>query len=360
MTELPLALGIVLAVRWWLNGNRVPACLVVGFLPSVRPEGFFFGVIFGVMVLSSTVFKRRDVREFARAAILLVCLSVGLLCWVVMSRIFTGDALLVLHVWSWPLGSYAAYGSGSIFHYAIYWPVYCGLPLFVLFVMGIKPSLRRSMWLPLMIWFTIIGVHSILYWRAWFASCGLIRIMACSSPFTALICLFGWNNIANRIGRESLRFAGAVFSVLATVWVLVTYCLTREHLHCLPMRRCVEYVQQQHLLDNKPWFFAGDQVATAMLQGPNLLEDRQMDTPCDPQHIAKNLAALPVGAIGIWDTEQAPTWHGHTIDELSSHGFTILYETHTGLYSIYSLFNAKPSLDMRYVVLRKDGPFVSK
>jgi len=211
--------------------------------------------------------------------------------------------------------------------------------------------------LPWVVWFTVIGVHTILYWRGWFASCGLIRIMACSSPMTALICLYGWNSIAERLSRRMLRPAAIVFFVTATAWVIGNYFSDRNRLHFLPIRRCAAYVQQNHLLGGNHWFFAGDKIATAMLQGPNIPADHIMDTPCDADQIKKNLAALPIGSIGIWDTEQAPVWHGQTIEDLTGHGFTILYETHTNPYSIFSIFTRKPARDMTYVILRKDGPF---
>lgn len=395
MTELPMALGIVLAVRWWRNGKYALACLMVGYLPSVRPEGFFFGVIFGVMVLIHFARCRRPqwvhlridhrtsrsnpantldymgpsvlgprieperslLADLGYALALLACLSAGLITWVLLCWVFSfdHDALLVLHYWSWPPGSYSFYATGTILHYVINWPVYCGLPLFVLFVAGIAPAIRRSMWLPWMVWLTVIGVHSILYWRGWFASCGLIRIMACSAPITALVCLYGWNAIASQLNRRHWRPAVIVFSLSAVAWVVGNYCLDRNRMHFLPLQRCAAYVKSHHLLDNQPYFFAGDKIATAMLQGPDLPDDKLMAMPCDKDQIAKNLAELPIGSIGIWDNEQAPVWHGHTIDELAQHGFTILYETHAHVFSFTSLIRGRSWLDMRYVVLRKDA-----
>ncbi len=362
MTEMPMALGLVLAIRWWRNKRFALACLLVGFLPSVRPEGFFFGVIFGVMVLVMFARSRRRTPDrwlkdnLWPTVGLLACLSIGLAVWVLLCWTVSNlhDPLLVLHYWNWPPGSYSAYGKGPILHYAANWPGYCGLPLFAAFMAGIVPAIRRSMWLPWVMWATVIGVHSVLYWGGWFASCGLIRIMACSSPVTAVICLYGWNTFAALMGSQFRKPATIAFSIVAAVWAVGDYCFNREHMHCFPLQRCADFVKREHLLDSRPYFFTGDKIATAMLLGPNLPADKQVEMECDPQLVRKSLAALPIGSIGVWDDEQAAVWHGHTIQDLTSHGFTVLFDAKTPVYSFSSFVHGRCLFDVHYVVLRKD------
>ncbi len=86
-----------------------------------------------------------------------------------------------------------------------------------------------------------------------------------------------------------------------------------------------------------------------------------MEMPCDPEQIRKNLAALPIGAIGVWDNRQAPVWHGHKISDLVGHGFTLLYETHAHVApTIPWLLAGHKYTDLHYVVLRKDAPFLEE
>ncbi len=206
MTEMPMALGIVTAIRLWRNGWWRTSALLVGYLPSVRPEGFFLGVLWGAMILFAPAPVRRrrnlDAQHGASEAwnILLrisalACLTVGLIAWAAAcwALTFNHDMFYVLHIWNWPPGSYAAYGKGSLLHHVIRWPIYCGVLLCVVFALGIKPSWRREMMLPWAVWGIVFGVHSILYWGGWFASCGIMRIFTCTAPVTALICLYGWN-----------------------------------------------------------------------------------------------------------------------------------------------------------------------
>ncbi len=53
MTELPLALGLVIAIRLWLARRMWASCLVMGYLPTVRPEGFFLCALWGAMVIGA-------------------------------------------------------------------------------------------------------------------------------------------------------------------------------------------------------------------------------------------------------------------------------------------------------------------
>lgn len=349
MTEMPMALGLVLAVRLWLAGRLAASCLVIGFLPSVRPEGFFFGVVWGLMVAVGPA-----ARPLWRRGLLLAALSAGMAAWVLACRYWTGDPWHVYHVWNWPLETYEAYGRGSLFHYALYWPAYAGLPLTVLFAVGVRPSARRDMALPWAVWLVVFGVHSVLYWRGWFASCGLMRILACTSPFTALVCLHGWNRAAawaagRGWGDGRRRRAGVAVAAVATAWSLGQYCLDPEHFDCFPLRRCTAFIRQHQLLAADTSFFAGNKIAIADLGLP-AHRPHVMETPCDPAVIRTHLAALPIGAIGVWDNRQAPVWHGQTIEDLQANGFTVLFDTTTRF---------GPKL-LRYVVLRKDGPFVDR
>jgi hypothetical protein len=387
MTEMPMALGIVAAIRLWRNGYLRTCALLIGFLPAVRPEGFFLGVLWGVMILRMiTPGNTLRVRAIWRGATLSL-MTVGLLSWAVACWAMTDnhDVLYVLHIWNWPPGSYAGYGRGSILHHVIRWPLYCGVPMTVLFALGLRPSFRqKAMELPWAVWLLVFGLHSVLFWRGWFASCGLMRILACTSPITALVCLYGWNaaemwlrslsqdraagtrwNSAAQhwrfVGRVlSPRTAGVIGIVLCTGYSLVSYALMSSHYDCFPMARCVDYIRDRSLLQADTWFFAGNQMATAQLDLPGRAP-RVMERPCAPEEIRRKLAELPIGSIGVWDDRQAVVWHGHRISDLSGHGFTVLYDTCFWAPSCKWIWlGARGSVPLRYVVLRKDGPFLEQ
>jgi hypothetical protein len=375
MTEMVMALGVIIALRLWRNGYWRVCALLIGFLPAVRPEGFFLGVMWGIMVLRmeapGDTFGKRTAWRIGT----LLLMTVGLLCWATAcwALTFNHDVLYVLHIWNWPAASFAGYGRGTILHHVIWWPVYCGVPLCVLFVVGIGGSWRnKAMELPWAVWLLVFGLHTVLYWGGWFASCGLMRIFACTSPITAMVCLFGWNRVERWIGERnervkaggrfarrwiSPRGAGACGVVLCTVYMMASYALTASHYDCFPMGRCVDYIRDRGLLRGPVWFFAGNQMATAQLDFPGN-PARVMESPCDRELIRRNLAALPMGSIGVWDDRQARKWHGHGIDDLAGHGFTVLYEASMWAPSYQSLLLGSAGCErLRYVVLRKDGVF---
>jgi hypothetical protein len=359
MTEMPMALGAVTAIRLWRNGWWRTSALLVGFLPAVRPEGFFLGVLWGLLAL----FSRRDEgKAILLRLTTLAAMTVGLITWVLACWALTWnhDALYVLTIWNWPPGSYAAYGRGSLLHHVIYWPQYCGVPMTALFLIGLPAAFRRmrgDMFLPWAVWLTVFVVHSILYWGGWFASCGLMRIMASTSPVTALICLHGWNRVIDLLRERGSwrrwlapRTAGWAMAILCTAWAFAQYALNPSHYECFPIARCAQYIRDNHLLAADTAFFAGNAMDTAALDFPPHCS-RVMETPCDPEQIRQNLAALPIGAVGIWDNRQAPVWHGHEIADLVGHGFTLLYDTTTAAPDLGR------TIPLRYVVLRKDAPF---
>ena len=58
----------------------------------------------------------------------------------------------------------------------------------------------------------IFTLHTVLWWRGWFGSCGLMRILACVRPITAIVCLQGMECIV----AGMLRISG----VFCRLWPL--------------------------------------------------------------------------------------------------------------------------------------------
>jgi hypothetical protein len=348
MTEMPMALGIVVAVRLWMAKRWVLSGLVIGLLPAVRPEGFLLGVLWGAMVLASPRIGW-TAGSWAKRGVIFGAMLLGLMLWCIAGKVYAADWLIIIHGWSWPPESYPGYGSGSIYHYVILWPYYCGLPLTILFFTGLRRSMARRMVLLWGIWGLVFGVHSILYWGGWFASCGLVRIMACTSPITALICLQGWNAMMDRRARRAGGWSGIGWSGVAmaggvAAWGLLQYCAEASHWECFPLRKCTAYVRAHKLMGPNTLFFPGNRLEVVDL---DISTDagHMVGLPAVPEQVRVILYDMPIGSIGIWDNCQAPCWHGITIDELASQGFTVLYEAH----------GWAAGKELRYAVMQKTG-----
>lgn len=331
MSELPMALGIVVAIRLWQRGwtDRpgflALSCLVVSLLPMVRPEGFWLCAMWGVMVLVAT-----HVGPLRRRLLLALPLAAGSVLWMLACWIFIDNPFYVLDFWSWPARSYDVYGRGSLLHHVIRWPLYAGAVLTVLFIAGVRPSWRREMSLPWAIWLLIFVLHSVLFWRGWFASLGLMRILATTAPLTALICLFGWNHLAEVLPRRGWsalqrRRAALVTLALATGIVLVHFVLRPQHLRTLPMRRAVAQLQARDLIAGAPLIVISDKVVLAELNLPPR-PSGVLDPGYDADALRGALRGAPVGTVGIWDNQRALDWYRLGIGELRALGYEVLAE----------------------------------
>ncbi|MCG8408724.1 MAG: hypothetical protein MI923_26260 [Phycisphaerales bacterium] len=355
MTEMPMALGIVLAIRLWLARRLVLSSLMVSFLPLVRPEGFFLMLMWATMLWLPSVTSLNRWQRLRRCALL----GTGMLCWMAACALIVGDPLYVIRTWSWPAGSYVAYGNGALFDYAAGWPEYCGPILFPIFILGIFPSMKSKMWLPWAVWSMVFLLHSILWWRGWFASVGLLRILACTSPLTALICLEGWNLIGRTrflAARASkVRTCATILAVLtATSIPMLYYVNDAQNHHPKLIVRAVNYVKTQCLLDPAPAFFVSDELVLELLELPPRAEQLKRN-PWNREAQQEMLKSLPPGSLGIWDNHRGKLWFNIDIEELPDHGYEVLFETEHSLrqYDPITFGLRNWPVHQRCVVVRK-------
>jgi hypothetical protein len=422
MTELPTALLLVVAVRLWWSGRYSVSCLVVSFLPAVRPEGFIILPLWLGMLAAGL--RSRRARVLAAAL-----LFTGLFAWTLMDWLVVRDPLYIITSWNWPVQSYPAYGHGTIWHHVVRWPIYCGPVLFPLFLLGIWPSVRSAMQdfpalcrfpamhrliapsprppdvsspsrrsafsrtiasgnrrgptmlLPVTLWLIFFLLHTILYWRGLFASVGLMRIFASTSPFTALICAHGWivarRWLSNRwsiekpssrqrlnghvLSRDVLTRGALTRTILARcalvagcASVVFYYIDNPEHFRYRPLADATGYIRQNHLLDRAPAVFLGDPIAIADLDLPP--RPTVMLNSCTIFEQRKRLRHLPPGAIGIWDNQHARQWFNLSVEDVQQLGFKILYESQQDRRSLILYRTAKSDGLQRYAVMEKTSP----
>jgi hypothetical protein len=350
MTEMPMALGVVVAVRLWINGGLVASALLVGFLPMFRPEGYFLGVTFGLFALFARVPLKRKV-------VVLAAMAFGLVFWSAACRYYINDWGGFLPEKSWPMNAVAP--KGPLWWYVARWPECCGLPLFILFVPGLWQITgdRSPRWrLIAAVWFTVIAVHSVLFWRGIFASWGLIRILACVSPMTAVICLRGWNVLANVLKRRrwprwTWRTPGLVCMVAAAgLWAVAYYFAISEHYDCFPIMRTVRFMRDQKLFGEDHLIVCGNQMVRAALDTPQNSKSA-IDLPVDVQKCWQKIREFPVGTYLVWDNNQSPLWYHLSVSQFKAAGFTEIH-AETTRTPASMLLGFEP---IHYVLLRKDA-----
>ncbi|MEO6391051.1 MAG: hypothetical protein ABIP75_04310 [Pyrinomonadaceae bacterium] len=358
MTELPMALGTVIALRLWFARKYAFSCLVVSFLPLLRPEGFFIAPFWGLFLLFLPL-RTGFPKLLARLGIGTL-LATGMICQIAVCYWVTNDGLYFIHAWSWP-AYMPSYVGGSFWHHFIRWPGYCGWILFPLFVLGIRPSLNRKMALPWVIWGVVFMTHTILFWRGAFGAIGLMRILASTSPVTAVIMLYGWNFLlgiewVQRLRPVWHRLLPVALVLAAAATAMVYYYADAVHHRCFGARQAANYVRQNNLTADAPRFFVGDPMVLAALDYPDF-DERLVINRFDRLQL-RQLADLPLGSIGVWDNQQGQMWHNVKPEELSDLGYTTLFTTSKSVRVYYLIDNLLPTgswtMDIRFVVVRKD------
>jgi hypothetical protein len=394
MTELPFALGIVIAIRLWLSERYLASSIVIGYLPTVRPEGFFLCTLWAVLLINKSLCSRRACSPYS-----VLLLPWGTLAWFFACWILRGDPQYFFREgWSWPADSLRVYGSGSFFSHVNRWPIYCGPVLLVLFIAGLKwnkfaaiglgllaleivlPSpIRENLlpWLALALagWFgwsirqnrmailawvflLIFTLHSILWWRGWYGSCGLMRILACVSPITAIVCLMGWNRfeLLARKPHDGHRvaFVQAVLLIVIAGTAIAHYLVEPLHWRVFPLNRAARFAAENHLLDRAPIVIFGDPMALAALNLPpnptNILPN-----DCNRRDELRHLLHAPIGSAGFWDNQHSEAWFHVSISDLPALGYTILDRREfRPPVDIEWLDPSKLPRLQTYVVIRKD------
>lgn len=204
--------GLLLAFSVWqlLNRNWAIGLVAASFLPFVRTEGFLLLPIFGLLLLELTLRKQMKPRQLFRFAPLL---AFGTVIYSLVGGWFKGDLLWVFT--QNPYSNAENYGIGDWAYFPEKYIYLVGLPLFILWCLGMVlslvsllskkvPFLQRSglkplfgdsaidwRWLiygPFLVYF---GAHMVFWATGTAHSMGLMRVLLALGPLSALICLRG-------------------------------------------------------------------------------------------------------------------------------------------------------------------------
>jgi hypothetical protein len=393
MTELTMSLGLVIAIRLWWAERWILSCLVMSYVPLIRPEGFFLCAMWAVMTLLTSRIGPIPRRFATGVSLIAGCVAWSIACWILWKDPFY--FVRPSEGWTWQANSIKSYGNGSFFSQFGRWPQYCGPMLFALFVAGVAPAFRwkslriygiavvlgaivlpsflrenvlpwltfplliamalawrrDKLFLPWLAFLLVLTLHSILWWKGWFGSCGLMRILGCVSPVTALICLRGWNAAADRFPQRAAAIAAML---LITVTPAIYYAEDSMHYRVFPLHQACDYVRARNLLAGCPKIILGDPMAAADLNLPPNTPNLMMHE-CDRLAESKLFLETPVGAVGLWDNQHAQEWFGVRIEDLPALGFDILYDAHHTVICNLAILvgGSRSDANQGYVVIRK-------
>lgn len=167
------------------------SCVMISLLPYVRSEGLFFIGIFGAYFLYFKKWK----------ALLLLCS--GSIIYSLSGFPFYNDLLWVFNKVPYAKMS-STYGSGDPFHFIEQLLYVTGVPIYILFWIGIvswfNDLIRKNLTLNTTYFiygsvFAFVLAHSVFWYYGIFNSMGLKRVLICILPLISIIALKGYNLI---------------------------------------------------------------------------------------------------------------------------------------------------------------------
>jgi hypothetical protein len=187
LTEPLFMLGLTAVVHFELRDKTALAMILLSFLPFIRSEGYVVAVVILIYMLTAKKWKY-------------------LLYGVIGTTVYGIAGLFVFNdfLWMFHQNPYAGeeikYGSGPIFHFLEQLPYVIGLPIFVLFFLGIFRGgmlfLKGKMELKeLVLLYGIavgyIAAHSIFWAYGLFHSFGLTRVLIVIIPLISFVAYRG-------------------------------------------------------------------------------------------------------------------------------------------------------------------------
>lgn len=212
LTEIVFSLVLVWACWLFIEKKYVWSALIISLLPFARQEGIIIIPLFLFLLLVRKQFKAIPLLAF------------GFLFFSIIGYFYWHDFLWVIHQSPYT-GDVDYYGHGELFHFVKAYKEILGIPLSILFVLGIgqliyksatfrknHPYLAEEIILIFGSAAIYIAGHSYVWWKGIHGSLGLTRVVAGVIPIMAIVCLEGYNLV-----RLIFSFHKAAYYTLAVV-----------------------------------------------------------------------------------------------------------------------------------------------
>ncbi|KAA3650474.1 MAG: hypothetical protein DWP98_04505 [Bacteroidetes bacterium] len=313
LTEPLAALILTLGIYLILDKKLTSAAILISFLPFVRSEGLILIGLIGFYFLANKQFK------------VLPYLLVGHLVYSLIGWHYYQDFLWVFT--KIPYASLSSpYGSGSIFHFPVQLIYVTGLPLLILFCIGLIGllyfNLRKKRWKStplLLIAFSFLAffIAHALFWKfGIFNSMGLKRVLGCLIPIMAVICLYGFNYAFEWIKSKKIRNTiQALFLIYSFVFIFTSNPAAVDWQKDLNLNESQNLANQVSTWVNSEF----NTLPLLVYSDPYLSESLNLD-PFNPavHSILDHAEKLKQPGIIIWDNWHSPTDWGIQLKDLES------------------------------------------
>lgn len=310
LTEPLFALVLIASICLYAYNKKNAAAIVLSVLPFIRTEGFLLLPILGVLLI-----KEKNAKAF-------LLLGTGTLIYSIIGGIYFNDFLWILHNNPYK-GAKHIYGSGSLFHFIDKNEFILGIPLVVLFILGVlflfidlkttttaKNELRFLICLSFTVYFI---AHSIFWWKGIVGSLGLIRVMAGVTPLAALLALLGFEKTTDWIQNAKIKMT--VTLLISMAIIIMPF---KQHAFPRPLgyedkvvQQACEWVKDEKLTNNKIYYLY-PYVAIFLNLDP--FDKNKCDAIWGLP--AKEIKNLPSGTLIIWDSHLAANEGGMALSSI--------------------------------------------
>jgi hypothetical protein len=220
---LVLAAGLLLFARQQL----VWAAVVVSFLPFVRSEGL---LVIGVFV--AAFLYRKHWKAMVATATGHVVYS--------MAGALAGKPLLWIFTEIPYASATSPYGSGPLFYFPSKLFMVLGLPIMVLFLLGLVVGVYRMVqnpnqraWLLVVVgsFAAVFLFHTLAWWLGMFNSMGLKRVLLAVMPAMALLALMGFNALTENKLLPQGKARSIAKAVIIAVFVVFPFTENHSAVH---------------------------------------------------------------------------------------------------------------------------------
>lgn len=214
-TEPLFALMLIVGIYLMLAEHKFTSCMIISFLPFARSEGLFYVAIFAAYLL-----LKRNIK-------LIPALLMGHVVYAIAGIAIHQDILWVLNKIPYARLN-SNYGSGTLLHFVEQMIYVTGVPVYILFWIGVTVSIyyvirrRKSVEFVLFIFagfFVFLMSHTAFWYLGIFNSMGLKRVLICVAPFASILALVGYNALINFF--EKSKAVKLVMAILLIGYVVV-------------------------------------------------------------------------------------------------------------------------------------------
>ncbi len=301
MTEPLHSLFLVLAVWLFFKNRFAWSAVAISFLPIIRTESV---VLIPIFLFAFGL--RKQWKSIPLMVTGFVIISLAGWCfhnsfwWLITEMPYKGNAAGI-------------YGHGSLFHFINSTKGILGFPIAGLFVIGLLVSLwlwikkdrfkinNRFYYLLLVpgIYLTFMAAHSVVWWKGWGNSLGLIRVMGSVAPLAAITALTGFNFLEEKFSRYKKPFL--YFEILMLMWMFaMIYSDCRggfkKSKPQVVLSAATKYIQKNHLDKYKIYYF-NNYIPYRLNIDPYDEQSSQWGVP----NVIKVSFDMPDSSLIVWD-----------------------------------------------------------